>query len=292
MLRSKLMQRLQETQQLTPLAPTEEEMRAYYEANRANFGRRPATVSFRQIVVRVDADSAAMAVAEQLADSLARAIRDGADFGQVARRYSGDPTTRDVGGELGWVRRGFFVPEFEAVAFSGRLRPGEISDPVRTVFGYHVIEVQRSQPAEVRVRHILIQPEITEEDRQRAMQRSEDVAAALKEGAPMDSLADLYHDYAGLEQTVIEDFPQDSLPPLYRDALAGATPGDILGPYPLDLGDGRPKYTVIRLDIARPEGEFTYEEIRDRSRARLAEENALNRYLSTLREATYIDVRY
>jgi len=286
------MQRLQETQQLTPLAPTEEEMRAYYEANRERFGTRPATVAFRQIVVRVDADSAALADARQLADSLAQAIRDGADFAQVARRYSGDPSTRENGGDLGWQRRGNFVPAFEAVAFSPQLRPGEISDPVLTVFGFHIIEVERTQPAEIRLRHILIQPVVTQADRDRARQTAGEVAEALREGAPMDSLADLYHDYAGQEQTVIEDFPRDSLPPLYQQAFSGTAPGDILGPLQLDLGDGRPKYVVIRFDLARPEGAFTYEEVRDRSRAGLAEENAMARYLQTLREATYIDVRY
>jgi peptidyl-prolyl cis-trans isomerase SurA len=289
-LRNQLMQRLQEQQQLTPLAPTEAELRAFYEANRGQLGQRPATIAFRQIVVRVKPDSAAVADAFQLADSLARELRDGADFEQMARRYSGDPSTRELGGDLGWVRRGIFVPEFEAVAF--RLRPGVISEPVLTVFGYHIIEVQRSQPAEVQVRHILIQPVITRADRDRARETAEEVAAALRAGAPIDSLTDLHHDYAGQEQAVVDEFPANELPPGYVEALQGATSGDIVGPVSLDLGDGRPKYAVIRFDGMRPAGEFSYEDVKERLRSMLSEENAMGRYIQTLRDATYIEVRY
>lgn len=290
MLRGQLMQRLQEAQELTPLAPTEDELRAFYETNRAQLGERPATIAFRQIVVRVKPDSAALADGFQLADSLARELRDGADFEQMARRYSGDPSTRELGGDLGWVRRGVFVPEFETVAF--RLRPGVISEPVLSVFGYHIIQVERSQPAEVKVRHILIQPQITRADRDRARETAEDVARALREGAPIDSVTDLHHDYAGQEQAIVDEFPASELPPGYGEALQGAMPGDIVGPISLDLGDGRPKYTVVRFDGIRSAGEFSYEDVKERLRSMLAEENAMSRYLRSLREATYVDIRY
>jgi peptidyl-prolyl cis-trans isomerase SurA len=289
-LHNQLIQRLREGQQLTPLAPTEEELRAFYEANRGQLGQRPATIAFRQIVVRVKPDSAALQRAFELADSLAGELREGADFAQMARRYSGDPSTREQGGDLGWVRRGVFVPEFEEVAF--RLRPGAISRPVLTVFGYHIIQVERSQPAEVQVRHILIQPEITRADRERARAIAEEVASALREGAPIDSLTDLHHDYAGQEQAIVDEFPVSDLPPGYTDALRGASAGDVVGPVLLDVGDGRPKYTVIRFDGMRPAGEFSYEDVKERLRSMLAEENAMGRYLRSLREATYVDIRY
>jgi peptidyl-prolyl cis-trans isomerase SurA len=288
-MRNQFIQRLREMGQLTPLAPTESELRDFYEATKEQQGERPATVSFRQIVVRVEADSAALAAARGLADSLAQAIRDGADFAQVARRRSADPATRDQGGELGWVRRGIFVPEFEAAAF--RLKPGTISNPVYTAFGFHIIQVQRSQPAEVQVRHILIAPEITQDDRDRGRTRVEQVAQGLIDGESFDSLAQQYHDYAGQEQVLVEDFPRVDLPQNYQDALVGAETGDVVGPLTLELPDRRPKFAVIVLQSVRPEGEYSFEDLRDRLRSVLSEQNAMERLMRSLREATYIETR-
>ena len=73
--------------------------------------------------------------------------------------------------------------------------------------------------------------------------------------------------------------------------MQGATPGDVIGPVLLDVGDGRPKYTVIRVGDVRPEGEFSFEDVRERLRSMLADQNAMERYLRGLREATYIEVR-
>jgi peptidyl-prolyl cis-trans isomerase SurA len=286
---SQLVQRMREEGGLAPLAPTEGELRAFYEASRAQQEPRPATVSFRQVVLRVEPSAAALDSTRRLADSLVAVLRDDGDFGQLARRFSQDPGSRDRGGDLGWVRRGNFVPAFEAVAF--RMRPGQISDPVLTVFGYHVIEVQRSQPAEVQARHILLQPQLTAEDDVRAREAAESVAQAMLDGEPFDSLARRYHDFAGQEQTLIEDFPRDQLPQNYQDAITGAEVGNVIGPIKLDLGDGRPKYAVIRVEELRPEGEFSFEDLRDQMRGALAQQNAMKRFLDGLRAATHVEIR-
>jgi peptidyl-prolyl cis-trans isomerase SurA len=289
LMRDQLLQRMREQGDLTPLAPTEGELRAFYEESRDQQQRRPATVSFRQIVIRVKPDSAALDSAFAVADSLVAELRDGADFAVAARRFSQDPGTREQGGELGWVRRGNFVPQFESVAF--RLRPGQISEPVLTVFGFHIIQVQRAQAAEIQVRHVLIRPAITEDDRQEARADAEEVAQALIEGAPFDSLAERHHDYFGQEQVVVEDFPREQLPENYRDALTGAGEGDVIGPLLLDVGDGRPKYVVLRVEEMRPEGEYSFEDLRDQMRNVLAEQNAMRRFLESLRGATYVEIR-
>ena len=288
LLRNQLLQRVRERGDLTPLAPNEKELRAFYEQSKAQLQRRPATVSFRQIVIRVEADSAATAAARTFADSLVRELRNGADFALLARRHSQDAGSKEQGGDLGWRRRGDFVPQFEAAAF--RLKPGQISDPVRTVFGFHVIRVERSQPAEVQVRHILIQPTVTDADRARARERAETVAQRLLDGASFDSLATTYHDYAGQEQLLIEGFPRAQLPPVYRDALQGAAIGDVIGPTFVEE-QGRAKFAVIRVTDTRPEGEYEFEDLRDQLRNTLAEQNAMERYLRTLRNAAHIEVR-
>ncbi len=289
LLRDRLLQRLRERGELEPLAPTEAELREYYEQTRDQQPERPATVAFRQIVVRAEADSVALWDAFRLADSLVNELREGADFDAVARQYSDDPGSAQRGGDLGWVRRGMLVTEFESVAF--RLRPGAISEPVLSVFGFHIIRVDRRQPGEIMVRHVLIAPRITEADRARARTTADEMIEALRAGAPFDSLAELHHDYAGQEQLLVEDFPQDRLPADYQALLHQAQPGDVLGPITLDRGDGRLKYAVLVFQRHRPPGTFSYEDLRDRLRNTLAEQNAIERLMRSLREFTYIETR-
>ena len=83
-----LMQSLRDQEKLKPVSPTEQQMRDFYDARRAALGKRPATISFRQVVVAPRPDSAAKAQALALADSIVVALRDGADFATAARRFS------------------------------------------------------------------------------------------------------------------------------------------------------------------------------------------------------------
>jgi peptidyl-prolyl cis-trans isomerase SurA len=159
LMKQQLVQRLRERQEIRSVPPTETEVRSYYESTKAQQPRRPSTVSFRAILVRPEPTAEAKAAARAEADSALVELRQGADFATLARRASDDPSTREAGGDLGWFRRGKMVAEFEAVAF--RLRPGQVSEVVETPFGYHLIQVERIEPAEVKARHILDPPTTT-----------------------------------------------------------------------------------------------------------------------------------
>lgn len=287
-LQAQLTGRLRQKGIIKPVMPTEKEAREYYEATRRMQEKRPATVSFRQIVIGPKPDSVAVAAARGRADSLVLQLRTGADFNTLARRFSDDLTTRETGGELNWIRLGSgMVREFEQAAFA--LRPGQISDPVRTVFGFHIIQVQRTEPAEIQARHILITPVLTDANRARAVALADSVAKLLRAGASWDSLSRVYHD-AG-EEDIADGLPRTNLPEPYYKVLLEAKPGDILGPFDV-ASQTVPKRAIVQFREARPEGEFTYDELRDQIRSRLSDDNAMKRYLETLRKQTYVDIRY
>lgn len=286
LLQQALIQKLRQSGALRPVPPTEDELRARYDRVK-DLQTRPAVVSFRQVLIRPEPDSAAVDSAFRLADSLSQALRTGADFGTLARRYSDDVGSREQGGELGYFRRGQMVPEFEAVAF--RLRPGQVSVPVRSPFGFHVIQVQRSDPAEVQARHILVAPKITEANVSAARTLADSIARLARGGASFDSLARRYHDPS--EQAFAQGAVLDSLPAVFRDAFAAAQVGEIVGPIIVERPNGEARFSVVRLEELRPAGSYTFEELKDRIRGQLAEEAVLRRYLDGLRKRTYIDIR-
>ena len=118
---------------------TDDEVRQYYDANLSQY-QTPGQVRASHILLRVDGDDEAVAAR---AAELAAEARAGADFAELARQHSEDETNAENGGDLGPFGRGRMVPEFENAAFA--LAAGEISDPVRSPFGYHVINVTEKQ---------------------------------------------------------------------------------------------------------------------------------------------------
>ena len=89
-------------------------------------------------------------------------ILTGEDFGTLAKKNSADPSVATNGGDMGWVGRGALVPQFEAMAF--KLKPNEISMPVETEYGFHIIQLLGRRGNEYHSRHILMSPTPSADD--------------------------------------------------------------------------------------------------------------------------------
>lgn len=121
-----------------------------------------ASVEVAQIVKVAKVSESQKAIARnQLLDIRTR-ILSGENFGDLARKYSADPSVVANNGEMGWVGRGRMVPEYEAMAF--KLKPNEISMPFESPFGFHVMQLIERRGNEYNSRHILISPKPSEQD--------------------------------------------------------------------------------------------------------------------------------
>jgi len=123
---------------------SEKESRAYYDSNLESF-KKPEQVRASHILIKVDpgADEAKKAEARTKIESLQAKLKNGEDFGAVAKEYSEGPSG-PKGGDLGFFGRGQMVKPFEETAFS--MKPGQVSGMVETRFGYHLIMVTERTP--------------------------------------------------------------------------------------------------------------------------------------------------
>ncbi|MCA1840721.1 MAG: peptidylprolyl isomerase [Actinomycetota bacterium] len=122
-------------------APTEAQIQAYYDQNRAQFDSQ---VHAAHILVCGDFDQTKRACNftpedEATAKDIAKRAKAGEDFAALAKQFSKDGSNKDSGGDLGFFGKGQMAVEFENAAFA--LQPGQISDPVKTNFGFHIIKL-------------------------------------------------------------------------------------------------------------------------------------------------------
>ncbi len=128
---------------------TDKEIKEYYEKHKSEF-MQPEQVRARHILIKVPAgaDKTKLAEAKKKAMDIRVRLMKGESFTKLAQKYSDDPGSKTRGGDLGYFSKGRMVPEFEKAAFA--LKKGEISKPVKTTFGYHIIKVEDKKPARQR----------------------------------------------------------------------------------------------------------------------------------------------
>lgn len=124
-------------------APNADVLKAIYEKHKASLFATPEQRRASHILIAFGADKAA---AKKKADDLYAKIKAGADFGEAAKANSDDPGSKSKGGDLGWVKHGMMVPKFEAALFAMG-KAGDISEPVETEYGWHIIKLEELKPA-------------------------------------------------------------------------------------------------------------------------------------------------
>ncbi len=288
---AQLSQRYMQSQRGTSrLPPIEEsELRESFERDRTTFGRRPATISIRQVILLPQPSDSTREAARAEAERILGLLREGDDLEELARRFSDDPGSAQAGGDLGWVRQGDTVVEFELAVFG--LGRGQVSGVVETEYGAHIIRLDRIQGAQRSVSHILIgaEPGPTEVAATRA--RANEVRAAVAAGTPITEFESEGEGTGLPEELELAVTQLGQLPGGYATELRGARAGDVLGPIEFQSGAGL-AFAVVEVTGAREEGEYAYEDLRDQIRTYLEDEGFRERLLERLRAETYVEIRW
>jgi peptidyl-prolyl cis-trans isomerase D len=131
------------------IAVNDEDLGAWYKQNQSRYVEAEKRHA-QHILIAIDGkkDASADAAALATAQTVLKEARAGGDFAALAKKYSQDPGSARQGGDLGWALRGAYVQAFADKLFS--MKPGEISDPVKTQFGYHIIRLAEVQPEHAR----------------------------------------------------------------------------------------------------------------------------------------------
>jgi peptidyl-prolyl cis-trans isomerase D len=169
---------------------TEAEMRAYYNRNISRYQVDERVHASHILFMTTGKSEDEAKQMEATAKEVLAKIKAGGDFAALAKQYSEDTGNKDKGGDLGWVVHGQMVPNFEQATFA--LQPGEVSDVIKTEYGYHIIKVHERDRAHMQtfdevkdqIRQELLQQK--QED-QRLRKMDEAVAVARKYGADLDS---------------------------------------------------------------------------------------------------------
>ena len=122
----------------------------------------PIKMKISHLLVRIKPSENNRLDAEKKINAIRDRIIAGESFSDLAEIYSADPGSKNNGGSLGYIRRNQMVKDFETIAFTQKINT--LSNPVETSFGFHILETTEKSGEKIKVRHILISPEITEED--------------------------------------------------------------------------------------------------------------------------------
>lgn len=253
------------------------DLHAYYDAHRAEFDR-PARAVLTVLTIARQVTAADSAAVRAHIAQLRAEIAGGAKFEDVAKRESADSASAGDGGALKGITRGQLVPEFEKAAFA--LAPGELSQPVLTQFGWHIIKGESRRGDTLDLRHILLRIQPSDSSGAR-IDRQADQLAKLTAGADQPAKLDQAAKTLGLvpfRVTVSEGEPAQYqgryVPSVSAWAFNGARIGEVS-----DLFDAEDGYYVARLDSLR-EGGKTFDAVKDAVRARVATNRALDRAMA------------
>ena len=285
-----MVEKLQQTK-VSQIKITRREIEEFYKATKDSLPELKETVDLSHILLEIKAGKESERVAREKIEELLQRVKQGEKFEDLCRQYSEDPGNKDRGGEIGSMQRGDFVPEFEEVAFL--LEPGEMSDIVKTRFGFHIIQSIDRKGDKINVRHLLIRLEANPGDESATEEQIKEIRAMLdKPEANFEEIAKQYsEDETTKEQGGhIGKFEVDNLQEReFVTAIQQLKPGEISRPFKTKFG-----WHILKLNERQEPRKISLQTDWDKIELwalNLKRQKEFQKWLDEVKKDVYVDVK-
>jgi peptidyl-prolyl cis-trans isomerase SurA len=236
LIRNQLMvEKIRQTRQ-TSMSVTRREVEEFFEAHKDSLPTIPKEYELSHIFIKPKPDSSVVQAVYEKALKVLDSIKAGGDFADFAKRYSSDPGSARGGGDLGWFRRGVFEKEFEEAAFA--LKDSEISRPIRTSYGYHIIQLIERRGESVHTRHILFSIQQSTADDDSTVAELNQLRERAVAGESFGVLAGKYSEDPESKDIGgdLGKIGVDQIEPAFMEVLKTMNAGEISAPVKVPLG--------------------------------------------------------
>ncbi len=271
------------------------EVEEFFETYKDSLGQIPEKFKIAHIFINPKAGERLKKKAKEFAEALLDSLKNGADFAKLAKKYSDDPGSASAGGDLGYVKRGVFYPEFESVAFA--LKKNEISGIVESPVGFHIIQLLDRRGETIHTRHILIKPKSDAQADIKAIELLTEIRDSIVNG--VNSFCYYAKKYSDDKQTavncgVLGTFETGQLDKPLLDQIYKLKEGEIGFPKRLNLGPGEYGFHIVKLikhiPAHAPDLNKDYDELKKLAEFKKREE-LFKKWIKELKEKIYWEIR-
>ncbi len=284
-----LSERLMYAEVMRDIKVTEKDVRDYYKGHLGELPSRPATISLAQILILPAASDGIVSAARAKLEEIEKLLEAGGDFSELATEYSEGPSAKS-GGSLGYIDlKDLNNPEFEDAV--RKLTVGEVSGPVLTEFGYHLIKLEDVSGEKVLVSHILVKVEGAEGDWESTARMAEQIREQLLDGADFAEMAALHSaDHRTKDSGgVVGEVVLANLPEHFRELIADIPAGGIAPVVKEERG-----YRIVKVLGRAEDRAYSFEEAREELKGLMENEKLqgqMDEYIEGLKAVYYMEVK-
>ncbi len=292
--KSLMSQRLQE-KNFGKVQASRREVEEFFNTYKDSIGTIPEKVTIFHIFLNPKASEKLKKKFYDKALALLDSIKSGSDFSELAKKYSDDPGSAAQGGDLGFVKKGVFYPEFEEAAF--KLNVGELSGVVESPVGFHIIQMLERRGESINTRHILVKIKADESADLQTIDFLSSVRDSIQQG--LGTFQDFAKKYSEDKETApfggeLGNFYISQLDKALLDAVGKLKEGDIGFPRRLEYAPGTYGYHIVWLQSRVPQHKASltedYAEVK-----KLADENKkqkeYTKWIETIKSKIFWEVR-